>query len=127
MSFEDFIEKEINKEWVIVILISTICAFIIGTILAFFIINDKNNCFAYTETEYKNVYEFKDTTWFIIDRQSNEYVFQPCELGDWDYELKNEEELKKIMATYFINKYNIKEDIAIQEINNILKEVNKNE
>lgn len=75
------------------------------------------------ETEYKNVYEFKDTTWFIIDRQSNEYVFQPCELGDWDYELKNEEELKKIMATYFINKYDIEEHRAIQEVENILKEI----
>lgn len=123
MDFEEFVEKETNKEFIIGIIVSVVTAFIIGIIIAFFIINDKNNCFAYTETEYKNVYEFKDTTWFIIDRQSNEYVFQPCELGDWDYELKNKEELSKIMATYFINKYNVEETKAIQEINKILEEV----
>ena len=69
------------------------------------------------------VYEFTDGSWFICDSAENEYVFQPVELGDWDYELDNQEELGKIMATYFINKFNIEEDKAIQEINKILEEV----
>ena len=69
------------------------------------------------------VYEFTDGSWFICDNAENEYVFQPIELGDWDYELENQEQLEKIMATYFINKYNIEEDKAIQEINKILEEV----
>lgn len=121
MSFEDFIEKEINKEWVIAILISIICAFIIGTILAFFIINNKNNCLEFTETEYENVYEFKDKTWFILDRENQEYIFQPVELGDWDYELDTEKELKKILATYFINKYDLEETQTINKINEIFE------
>lgn len=69
------------------------------------------------------VYEFTDGSWFICNNAENEYVFQPVELGDWDYEVKNKEELSKIMATYFINKYNIEEKEAIQEINKILEEV----
>lgn len=69
------------------------------------------------------VYEFIDGSWFICNNAENEYVFQPVELGDWDYEVKNKEELSKIMATYFINKYNIEEKEAIQEINKILEEV----
>lgn len=121
MSFEDFIEKEINKEWFIAILISIICAFIIGTILAFFIINNKNNCLEFTETEYENVYEFKDKTLFILDRENQEYIFQPVELGDWDYELDTEKELKKILATYFINKYDLEETQTINKINEIFE------
>ena len=69
------------------------------------------------------VYEFTDGSWFICDNAENEYIFQPIELGDWDYELENQEQLGKIMATYFINKYNIEENKAIQEINKILEEV----
>ncbi len=69
------------------------------------------------------VYEFTDGSWFICDNTENEYVFQPVELGDWDYELENQEQLGKIMATYFINKYNIEEKEVIKEINKILEEV----
>lgn len=70
-----------------------------------------------------NVWEFSDKSWFICSDTENMYVFQPVELGDWDYEVENREELSKIMATYFINKYNIEEEKAIQEINKILEEV----
>lgn len=69
------------------------------------------------------VYKFTDGSWFICDNTENEYVFQPVELGDWDYEVENREELSKIMATYFINKYNIEEKEVIKEINKILEEV----
>ena len=69
------------------------------------------------------VYEFTDGSWFICNNAENEYVFQPVELGDWDYELENQEQLGKIMATYFINKYNIEEKEVIKEINKILEEV----
>lgn len=70
-----------------------------------------------------NVWEFTDGSWFICSDTENMYIFQPVELGDWDYEVENREELSKIMATYFINKYNIEEEKAIQEINKILEEV----
>ena len=87
----------------------------------FFIINNKNNCLEFTETEYENVYEFKDKTWFILDRENQEYIFQPVELGDWDYELDTEKELKKILATYFINKYDLEETQTINKINEIFE------
>lgn len=75
------------------------------------------------ETEYKNVYELKDKSWFLIDRENNEYVFQPVELGDWDYEVNSETELKNIIATYFINKYNANENKIINNIDKVFKTI----
>lgn len=75
------------------------------------------------ETEYKNVYELKDKSWFLIDRENNEYVFQPVELGDWDYEVNSETELKNIIATYFINKYNANENEIINNIDKVFKTI----
>ena len=119
---EEFIKKEINKEWCKVVIISIVLAMVIGFTILMFIKNDKS-MFEYKEIEYKNVYEFKDTSLFIVDEENGAYIFYPEELGEWAYELENEEELSKIMATYFINKYNIEENVAIQEINNILEEL----
>lgn len=76
--------------------------------------------FEYKYVNY-NAYEFQDGSWFVCD--DNEYVFQPVELGDWNYELENKEQLRDIMATYFIYKYEVDTDVAIQEINRILEEV----
>lgn len=119
---EKFIKKEINKEWCKVVIISIVLAMVIGFTILMFIKNDKS-MFEYKEIEYKNVYEFKDTSLFIVDEENGAYIFYPEELGEWAYELENEEELSKIMATYFINKYDIEENVAIQEINNILEEL----
>lgn len=76
--------------------------------------------FEYKYVNY-NAYEFQDGSWFVCN--DNEYVFQPVELGDWNYELENKEQLRDIMATYFIYKYEVDTDVAIQEINRILEEV----
>lgn len=121
MSFEDFVEKETEKEIKRISLI----IFIILTITMTVVIliaqnNETNSIFSISESEYKNVYFFQDNSWFIIDRENEEYIFQPIELGDWDIELNSEKDLKNIMATYFINKYDIEEEKAIKEINNIL-------
>lgn len=78
------------------------------------------NLFEYQYVNY-NVYEFQDGSWFVYN--DNEYVFQPVELGDWNYELENKEQLRDIMATYFIYKYEVDTDVAIHEINRILEEV----
>ena len=75
------------------------------------------------ETEYKNVYELKDKSWFLIDRENNKYIFQPVELGDLDYELNSETELKNIIATYFINKYNANENEIINNIDKVFKTI----
>lgn len=79
--------------------------------------------FLIQETEYKNVYELKDKSWFLIDKENNKYIFQPVELGDWDYELNSEEELRNIIATYFINKYNTNENEIINNIDKVFKTI----
>lgn len=84
--------------------------------------NNKNE-FIIQKTEYKNVYELGDKSWFLIDKENNKYIFQPVELGDWDYELNNEEELRNIIATYFINKYNTNENEIINNINKVFKTI----
>lgn len=57
------------------------------------------------------------------------YVFQLVKLGDWDYEVENETQLKKIIATYFINKYNMNENKTIDKVEKIFENINafKNE
>ncbi len=81
------------------------------------------------ESNYENIYTFSDDSWFLLDRENDKYVFQPIELGDWDYEVENETQLKKIIATYFINKYNMNENEAIEKIEKIFENINafKNE
>lgn len=73
-----------------------------------------------------NVYEFKDGSWFICSDTENMYVFQPVELGDWDYEVRNKDELCRIIACYFMNKYGTDENIALQKICDIINEVAEN-
>ena len=41
-----------------------------------------------------------DGSWSICNKKSNLYIFQPVDLGDWDYELDNAEQLEKIVKTY---------------------------
>lgn len=121
MSFEDFVEKETEKEIKRISLIIFIILIITMTVAILIAQNNEtNSIFSISESEYKNVYFFQDNSWFIIDRENEEYIFQPIELGDWDIELNSEKDLKNIMATYFINKYDIEEEKAIKEINNIL-------
>ena len=69
------------------------------------------------------VYELEDESWFIVDKENKKYIFQAVELGDYDYILENEEQLKKIIASYFTNKYNIKEDSAIEKVEQIFKDI----
>lgn len=81
------------------------------------------NQFEITKSEYKNVYEFQDKSWFILDRENEYYIFQAVELGDYDYQLNNETELKNVIKTYFMNKYNTNEEETEKEIENIFKNI----
>lgn len=122
MSFENFIEKEINKNFYISFIAFIIISLVICLIIYLGIIkNNKDDCIEITKSEYKNVFYLKDNSWFILDRENQEYIFQPVELGDWDYELNTEKELKKILATYFINKYDLEETQTINKINEIFE------
>ena len=110
--------EEENKI-IIQIMVGVALAVIITLIITFFIVNNTNKIF---EVEYigKSTYEFQDGSWFICNDDEKEYIFQAVDLGDWDYNLDSKEDLKKIIATYFINKYNVDDDTAIKNINNII-------
>lgn len=102
---------------IFIVLFSTIliCSIVISQI--------NKNQFEIAKSEYKNVYEFQDKSWFILDRENEYYIFQAVELGDYDYQLNNETELKNVIKTYFMNKYNTNEEETEKEIENIFKNI----
>lgn len=117
------IEEENAHKIGIICIILTIILFTAILITSFIIQETNEDKFEITKTEYNKVYELTDKSWFLIDRENNKYIFQPVELGDWDYELNSEEELKNIIATYFINKYNTNENEIINNIDKVFKTI----
>lgn len=122
MSFEEFIEKEINKEMLLCFILSIIIALILGTIIFIGVKNKRENLFIISTNE-ENVYKLNDESIIVVNEKDNVYIFAPVELGDWYYELQNKDELSKIMATYFINKFHLNENKAINKANNILNSI----
>lgn len=41
-----------------------------------------------------------DESFALMNREKNQYLFLPIDLGDWDYELENETQLENIIKTY---------------------------
>ena len=117
------IEEENAHKIGIICIILTIILFTAILITSFIIQETNEDKFEITKTEYNKVYELTDKSWFLIDRENNKYIFQPVELGDWDYELNSEKELKNIIATYFINKYNTNENEIINNIDKVFKTI----
>lgn len=117
------IEEENAHKIGIICMILTIILFTAILITSFIIQETNEDKFEITKTEYNKVYELTDKSWFLIDRENNKYIFQPVELGDWDYELNSEEELKNIIVTYFINKYNTNENEIINNIDKVFKTI----
>lgn len=117
------IEEENTHKIGIICMILTIILFTAILITSFIIQETNEDKFEITKTEYNKVYELTDKSWFLIDRENNKYIFQPVELGDWDYELNSEEELRNIIATYFINKYNTNENEIINNIDKVFKTI----
>ena len=117
------IEEENAHKIGIICMILTIILFTAILITSFIIQETNEDKFEITKTEYNKVYELTDKSWFLIDRENNKYIFQPVELGDWDYELNSEEELKNIIATYFINKYNTNENEITSNIDKVFKTI----
>lgn len=117
------IEEENAHKIGIICMILTIILFTAILITSFIIQETNEDKFEITKTEYNKVYELTDKSWFLIDRENNKYIFQTVELGDWDYELNSEEELKNIIATYFINKYNTNENEIINNIDKVFKTI----
>lgn len=117
------IEEENAHKIGIICMILTIILFTAILITSFIIQETNEDKFEITKTEYNKVYELTDKSWFLIDRENNKYIFQPVELGDWDYELNSEKELKNIIATYFINKYNTNENEITSNIDKVFKTI----
>lgn len=117
------IEEENAHKIGIICMILTIILFTAILITSIIIQETNEDKFEITKTEYNKVYELTDKSWFLIDRENNKYIFQPVELGDWDYELNSEEELRNIIATYFINKYNTNENEIINNIDKVFKTI----
>ena len=117
------IEEENAHKIGIICMILTIILFTAILITSFIIQETNEDKFEITKTEYNKVYELTDKSWFLIDRENNKYIFQPVELWDWDYELNSEEELKNIIATYFINKYNTNENEITSNIDKVFKTI----
>lgn len=46
------------------------------------------------------VVEFTDGSWAISNEKTNFHIFQPVDLGDWDYSLDNAQQLENIIKTY---------------------------
>lgn len=46
------------------------------------------------------LFELTDGSWFIINEEKGEYIFQPIDLGDWCYKLDNMTQLENIIKTY---------------------------
>ena len=48
--------------------------------------------------------EFSDGSWISFNALTNEYVFQPIELGDWSFDFDNVKDLENCVKTYLNNK-----------------------
>ena len=48
----------------------------------------------------KVITDYSDGSWSVVNEKEGIYVFQPVDLGDWDYECKDMKELKNIISTY---------------------------
>ena len=89
----------------------------------YYIEKKQENIFEINKTEYQNTYELKDKSYFIINKKENLYLFQAIELGDWDIQVNNEEELKKVIETYFINKYDTETSKTIDKIEKFFENI----
>lgn len=48
--------------------------------------------------------EFSDGSWISANLLTNEYTFQPYELGDWSFDFDNVQDLENCVQTYLYNK-----------------------
>ena len=63
----------------------------------------------YINNSNSNIIEFNDNSYLVINHNKNIYEFYATECGDYGIQAQDTEELKNIIKTYMINKYNINE------------------
>lgn len=63
--------------------------------------------------------DLNNGSWIVYDLKNNEIIFQPIELGDWDYSFNNIEDAKACITTYVNNfpKDNLITNIEAKEVN----------
>lgn len=124
------------KDLLITTLISVLIIFLVVALVIFggFYLDEKINGTIEKKVEQKDIFEVRKYNenvydlvgiegWFYINEEENEYSIQFYELGDWDYECKNIKELKNILATYYIQKYDIETTEAIEKVNLIFSNI----
>lgn len=127
------------KDLLITTLISVLIIFLVVALVIFggFYLDEKINGTIEKKVEQKDIFEVRKYNenvydlvgiegWFYINEEENEYSIQFYELGDWDYECKNIKELKNILATYYIQKYDIETTEAIEKVNLIFSNIKEN-
>ena len=63
----------------------------------------------YINNSNSNIIEFNDNSYLVINHNKNIYEFYATECGDYGIQAQDTEELKNIIKTYMINKYNLSE------------------
>ena len=63
----------------------------------------------YINKSNNNIIEFNDNSYVVINKEKNIYEFTPSECGDYEIKARDQKELKNILITYMINKYNLSE------------------
>lgn len=63
----------------------------------------------YVNKSNSNIIEFNDNSYAVINKDKNIYEFTPSECGDYEIKARDQKELKNILITYMINKYNLSE------------------
>lgn len=63
----------------------------------------------YINNSNSNIIEFNDNSYVVINKEKNIYEFTPSECGDYEIKARDQKELKNILITYMINKYNLSE------------------
>ena len=63
----------------------------------------------YVNKSNNNIIEFNDNSYVVINKEKNIYEFTPSECGDYEIKARDQKELKNILITYMINKYNLSE------------------
>lgn len=63
----------------------------------------------YVNKSNNNIIEFNDNSYVVINHDKNIYEFYAAECGDYGIKAQDTKELKNILITYMINKYDISE------------------
>lgn len=63
----------------------------------------------YINNSNSNIIEFNDNSYLVINHNKNIYEFYATECGDYGIQAQDTEELKNIIKTYMLNKYNMNE------------------